>query len=292
MKNKAFDINGKLIINNVTQIDCAIVDKEGNLKGASYNVTALVSGGWNNDEQVIVDFSNIKKTLKKLIDDKKYGFDHKLLVETNEDLFYEEDFIISNNNYYNDNLFVQGDKHFCNMNFNEKVLGDYLSQETGLQVEIVLNEEPLIQYYDKGELFPFRYTHGLKNSSSFGCQNILHGHRSFVRVEDKQHKALNELSGIIAKALNNVYFVNKEHFNTDDYSITYKSKTRGEWRLQFNHLEKKQRIIELPCDPTIENIVSYVSKYVLIPLSSESENVGGIFISEGLTKGYYQPIRR
>lgn len=284
------DSKGRLIVNNITQIDCAVVDQKGNLKGASYNVTALVSGGWDKDEQVIVDFSKIKKTLKELIDDKEYGFDHKLLVETELDYWIEEDFIFGNESYYNDNLFVKGDGHSFNLNFNEKVLSDYLSQKTGLKIEIVLDEEPLLSYFNKDELFAFRYTHGLKNSSSFGCQNILHGHKSFIRVEDKKHNALNELSKIVAKALDGVYFVNVDYFDSNDTTVTYKSRERGKWYLQFNYLERKQRIIVMSVDPTIENIVSYVAKNLLIPLSSPDEEIGGIFISEGLTKGYYQPI--
>lgn len=284
------DSKGRLVVNSITQIDCAIVDQKGNLKGASYNVTALVSGSWDKDEQVIVDFSKIKKTLKELIDDKEYGFDHKLLVETKLDYWIYEGFVCGNESYYNDNLFVRGDGHSFNLNFNEKVLSDYLSQKTGLKIEIVLDEEPLLSYFDKDELFAFRYTHGLRNSSSFGCQNILHGHKSFIRIEDKRHNALNELSKIVANVLDGVYFVNENCFNPEDNVVTYKSRERGEWYLQFNSLESKQRIIAIQTEPTIENIVSYVAKNLLIPLSSPDEEIGGIFISEGLTKGYYQPI--
>lgn len=35
-------------------------------------------------------------------------------------------------------------------------------------------------------IVPFHYTHGLKNSSSWGCQNISHGHRSFLMASVDQ----------------------------------------------------------------------------------------------------------
>ena len=63
---------------NLSIVDHAYIDDRGNVVGGSFNPSFLVSGKVDPTEQVVVDFSTIKKQIKQIIDDKETGFDHKL----------------------------------------------------------------------------------------------------------------------------------------------------------------------------------------------------------------------
>jgi 6-pyruvoyl-tetrahydropterin synthase len=67
-----------LFLNKITVIDHALINREGLVQGGSYNLSVKVSGEVKGEEQVVVDFSKLKSSIKNLIDDTEKGYDHKL----------------------------------------------------------------------------------------------------------------------------------------------------------------------------------------------------------------------
>lgn len=266
-----------LFINRLTTVDCALLIsnkalvekfKQSNLGnntpdvlppsilGFSYNVSVEVVGELDEHEQVIVDFSKLKKDIKAWIDG-KHGPDHKLIgcreTSSYQSLQYDngisvhlagsEDeskrlahipfdaFYMASSSKLKEaldgitvmdlaELFSGKDGIFHsyttygNMNFlpdpvknlllglakdMKTSLNYYLkSLYTGKKIEVsrivcdIIHSNPPMVYDEVTEghglvyataMFP--YTHGLNNSTSYGCKNIAHGHLSYVSLQSK-----------------------------------------------------------------------------------------------------------
>ena len=69
-----------MFLSDVTVLDHAYIDDSGFIVGGSFHPCFNVSGEIDGTEQVVVDFSAIKKQIKALIDSKETGYDHKLWI--------------------------------------------------------------------------------------------------------------------------------------------------------------------------------------------------------------------
>ena len=295
-----------IFLKDISVIDHAYIDDTGKILGGSYNLTVIVSGQISNTEHVVIDFSTIKTSIKNLVDAKENGFDHKLWVIPSFSLCQ----IITNNESIRtikspsfELTVPRNAVNIVNCNFigsvletMQRAIQQYLFQELSviypdvdISIEVLLNENMLTfgnQYYQT-----FRYVHGLKDSTSWGCQNIAHGHLSWIGIEhdslfrndcfdcQKGIQSFNEL----CNSLNNVMFIWSDNIiadNDDILEIGY-STLRGQFSLKLNRRE--YNIIILDVDTTIENIVGY--------LASKYENdfvlghVKSLYVSEGLSKG-------
>ena len=178
-----------------TCLDHAKLLPNGKIQGGSYNVSAYVSGEISDDEAVVIDFSNIKKRLKAIIDDDTFGFDHKLWVNPRYAtgvfdssaigggrdtiigiqtkcmefaLPFNAIRVVSDNLIENIRTYVQKEL--------ELVYPNVRGLSVNLYFSIVPNPIWPTEPYAM-----FRYVHGLKNSTSWGCQNIAHGHLSYIQ---------------------------------------------------------------------------------------------------------------
>ena len=124
-------------------------------------------------------------------------------------------------------------------------------------------------------LVKYSYTHGLRNSSSFGCQNIAHGHSSFVASVD-QAEAL-----AISSYLHGAHIYDGSTWDKALDGCAYETRSRGTFtysgvRRAHTHL------VDVGAEPSIENIAAYVA--------SELKIRSPFFLSEGLQKGcYWEP---
>jgi hypothetical protein len=136
----------------------------------------------------------------------------------------------------------------------------------------------------------FRYTHGLRNSSSWGCQNIAHGHLSYIELltvtEDGfvgTHQG-NGLALRIAHDLHDTIFVDKANIKQrhgNRIIFGYTSSSRGPMEAQVNVTEQKVEV--LPTETTIENLIEYVKDRYALELKAVGADY--LAISEGLVKG-------
>ncbi len=276
------------------------------LSGLSKMVSVEVFGQIDTEEQVIVDFSNLKSALKAFIDDPDTGFDHKLLIH--EDVWEREEVEVNvrgHNGAKRDAITitkpngriafhvegrgffrVYGDTLEDNLTkYLTECLQSYYGNETLVAVA-TLHARPAHEF-DKTYRATFNYMHGLRNSSSYGCQNIIHGHTSFVQVIDKNGEVDKLVSNRIAEYLDGCYLFNENCergglYCGDDAEddemvlIRYKSKNRKKWVLAIS----SQHLLPLDTEPTIENIV----KHVVEMFADQLTNAKMVIISEGLTK--------
>lgn len=315
-----------LFLHNVTHVDCAVLGNNGLPSGLSFVPAFRVHGNVSGDEQVIEDFSSIKKRIKQLIDDPDYGYDHKLIIPMVSDKAKDDPFYLQ----HSDHLQHSGSKgvkldvghirincpsnairvihDFSTQTTVEPVLTliqrsmeDYLSTRLGMKVEVFIPEPQVVQpnglHYFCPErhaiAYQFEYTHGLPKSTSWGCQNILHGHSSFIQLasdrfgdtEESQafvDSSLTALAESIAAYLDEAYIVCKDYYQNSNglQVISYESRDRGYFEL---HLPSDYNVVVMDNEPTIENITQHIAKQFEAEL--KENRVTSLAISEGLWKG-------
>ena len=143
----------------------------------------------------------------------------------------------------------------------------------------------------------FRYTHGLKNSTSFGCQNIVHGHISYItgklkdsnEYTDNHYRLLEEIADTInCKTFifeNNLvggYQMGFNHPDSDykgDVCVLEYHSPRG---TMYQEIRKEDSIL-IKEESTVENIAQWVVQQYRGPLATAGFEK--IYVSEGLEKG-------
>lgn len=175
-----------LFYKNVTVLDFAYYSSEGKIVGDAFRVDIFLSGK-KNDEEMILDFSLVKKQIKKIIDDicdhrlaipKKLTKKESLSITVEEDDFYykapEEAFYLLDAEVYSSEALARQ---------LEKTILEQVPKNID-KVELSFESEAEKQSY-------FHYTHGLRDHGG-NCQRLFHGHRNTVRVflDHKREKGL------------------------------------------------------------------------------------------------------
>jgi hypothetical protein len=121
----------------------------------------------------------------------------------------------------------------------------------------------------------YSYTHGLRNSSSFGCQNILHGHASFVASHNEGEAIA------ISQYLYGAHLYDGSTWDSKRDGMAYSTDSRGHFAYDGatpNHI----KLLDIGAEPTVENMASFVAQELRISTP--------FFLSEGLQKGcYWEP---
>lgn len=286
-----------MILRNVTCVDHAYIGRDGKIHGGSYHPSFEVSGLVDRNEQVVIDFSKVKKLIKATIDDKDDGFDHKLWMI----LGYSGGEVISS--AFNEIMFFESDSTYAEIPVNavkwiEVKKGQYdiskIAEEAmAEQVESVLRAEypasdirvKCINSIDAFSDQPtyFQYWHGLKESSSYGCKSLFHGHLSFIEVYDVENKRNKEVEKIIADYLKDCVFVFSENIrllNPTSMMFGYNVE-RGAFRATLKNNE--YNIVMMDKETTIENIVEHVADR--IRFLKKHYRLSRLVVSEGLAKG-------
>lgn len=276
-------------LNNLTVVDHAIIDNEGYLVGGSFNPSFLVEGNIDPVEKVVVDFSTIKKQMKATMDDKQLGFDHKLWIIQHYskilDIRDESGQILSIPQLHQITDWAQRilikTSHgeyiiprdaikvvLTELNTSEYNIAnvglwfdDYYKQQfPQLKITTINNVETHalrpVEYFQY-----FSYAHGLKDSTSWGCQNIAHGHLSYIILNGKRGisdaNQIEILTDTIATDLDRTYFINKENVvsvSNDNYITTIHleyTSNRGLFSAKV-HDKQKQKCVILDSETTIE----------------------------------------
>ncbi|GAB3015982.1 6-carboxytetrahydropterin synthase [Bowmanella dokdonensis] len=177
----------QLFVNDLTVMDFSYLCPRRGMVGESWIVDVILDGGLN-EESMVLDFSKVKKQLKRLID---LHVDHKLLVPA------EHAYSLINHDSQNDQVtvdfmrpegrsihlycppeayaFIYADE--VSMVSVSQYLKDIIATELPENVQgltLMLREEVIEGPY-------YHYTHGLKKHEG-NCQRIAHGHRSRVQV--------------------------------------------------------------------------------------------------------------
>lgn len=297
-----------LRLSNLTVLDAALLfyNEENQLQilGISPYVNVEVTGNVIGDEQVVVDFSKLKKRVKDVIDDKEIGLDHKTIILRSSDnnidayvngkrttfVFKENGKRVLELNSPSDATHVICSENVMSgaqaMRLVEKRAADLLTIELnhyypGLDIAVKCTLHNRQTVADEGNAVHFEYAHGLRESSSWGCQNVLHGHRSIVSVEPIANQE--DLEGYCKQYADDVAmylwgrYICNGYRTEDAYSVIEYTTGRGYFRLDL--LTDRFKVLDIGKEPTIENILEHVlNKF---PLKTGY----ALMISEGIQKG-------
>jgi 6-pyruvoyl-tetrahydropterin synthase len=182
-----------------------------------------------------------------------------------------------------DNIAAYLTKHIC------------LKYPNVTRIDCTLNTQMMFPRPDEGRDYSwgkFRYAHGLKSSSSLGCQNMFHGHLSFVWAESEAsgapgEAALDEVISTIARELDGVVFAKQENMSNrggafGGPALAYNC-PRGPYSCLIEVLGRFPIVIE--SETTIENLARFVARRYYTQLTEA--RVTALYVSEGLTKGSF-----
>ena len=313
-----------MFLNDLSVVDHAYIDLTGNVVGGSYNPSFLVSGKIDPVEKVVVDFSTIKKTLKKLIDHNDTGFDHKCWViegmskcKIEVDGSVVTDYSLLDSDHFNTTAVVKittqslimtapknafkfipkldGYENYCiesSGKWFERYLNELFAPDN---ITVVCNNNVHIHTYLDTDDHPaayFTYVHGLKDSTSWGCQNLAHGHLSFIQLQSTSGAEVErELALKIADDLDRTVFINSANIvpstePNEERSTTIRYTTpRGEFMGLYREHMNGHKVRVLDTETTIEFLIDYIRTTYAAELNAAG--VSGLFVSEGLSKGAY-----
>lgn len=305
-----------IFFNEPTVIDHSFIAGDGGCYGGSVNPSFYVTGSVTADENVVLDFSSGKKVLKGWIDDNDNGYDHKCWIVrgvSNFDSIYDVaerrrrddwDFLCSDQEpnkiltVSTRRLIITAPKSAFRFVLNNQGFPDvYSAVETDMKlwleskmpdfaINVRMCANPVPSTIKPYQLF--RYVHGLKNSSSWGCQNIAHGHLSYIDCEtpkDVDPEFKEQILKSIAKTLDNTIFISAENYTKSEHfhEIRYESQTRGEFSMEMPVAHPFHKFVVLETETTIEHIIEFVAARYKTQLKSIKAT--RLFVSEGLSKG-------
>lgn len=291
-------MRSSIFLNEISVIDHAYINHKGNVIGGSFLCSFIVSGETDETEKVVIDFSTVKKEIKSIIDDHHInnsdnGFDHNLWLLQGYSNYntYVDPNVFSNINIITPccSISVPSEyvKIFNSTDYYIPTIANEISKfvleklekkypNINLSIKCDLSERPVLPpFSDSDNWLKFRYVHGLKDSTSFGCRNIAHGHLSYLLSENTDIDTLL----IIKHDLDSCIFINKENIVTDNDEFIEISYTIGENFFFSKYNKNSNNLVILETETTIEFLAEYVkNKYEI------STN---FYISEGLNKGAY-----
>jgi hypothetical protein len=296
-----------MYLNNITQVDHAYIDDSGYVVGGSWNISAVIEGIEDPVEKVVIDFGTCKKLIKACLDDHKdyiYGFDHRLWII---DGF--SDFTIMNNGMVKTDAvdIFAGDgsikfipncsSYYGVIDAMEFEINQYIQLKLGpgISIKLKYDEEFVLPKFtglvEKGDevvtVIPFKYVHGLKDSTSYGCQNIAHGHLSCITLVGSPIGKVDK--DIIYGHFGDVVFAKNENISeisdSEKITISYSTPKRGGFNMVIK--DGSHDVIVLETETTVENLAKYIAGVI----KTETDFQGVVYVSEGLTKGAYQIIK-
>jgi 6-pyruvoyl-tetrahydropterin synthase len=238
-----------IFVKHLDNIDFAYL-KKGEPFGETLIADVTVFGN-KTDKGILVDFSHIKKRIRKLL----ANFDHKVL--TKSKLQIASEWIVS--------------FHYRKSRL-ELLLNDLINKKLPSNVTKI----KISLHRETGNFSFFNYTHGLKFHHG-GCYNILHGH--YNKFEVYRH---GKRFPVGEKWAHRKYLAKSPYITSNDYIL---KKTQKYYLIGYDRniiKIKKDKVIIIQGFPTIENISEHFFKI----LTSKFGRVEVIFY-EGINKGCY-----
>jgi len=251
----------KLFVNQLTVIDCSILDTQRGLIGASWVVDVELHGELD-EQSMVFDFAKVKKTIKRVIDQE---VDHKLLVPgeyANIDIRSGSSINIHFRDERGEEIHHQSPASaIC------QIPAARVSRESviGFLRTILLNALPanvsdlVIELHE--EAAPgnyYSYSHGLKKHDG-NCQRIAHGHRSQIQIWLDQERA-EQLEQELATRWHDIYLGTREDITEQNNGFIRFSYTtdQGEFQLQL----AEHRIHLMENDSTVECIAEHILELI------------------------------
>jgi 6-pyruvoyl-tetrahydropterin synthase len=284
-----------MFLSDLTVVDHAYIDDRGNVVGGSFNPSFFVTGEIDPVEQVVVDFSAVKKQIKSIIDNKEFGFDHKLwfivgysagttsISGNTMEITTPTTRLVMPTNAVKIFAGREYSIHRIGVEMGRLVESMLRSMHPGahITVECVNNVNCHVPTSVNATAL-FRYAHGLKESTSWGCKNIAHGHLSYIQLLPDSPQA-RSLANRIAADLDDTIFIYDANIvdgPADCITIEYTTE-RGYFRGEYK--TDAYKLVVLPTETTVEHLVEYVA--AIYGDEPTSVGVTMVLVSEGLSKG-------
>lgn len=275
-----------LFVDNLTVIDFAYLDPKRGLVGESW-IADVVLGGELDEQGMVFDFSNVKRTIKRVIDER---VDHRLVIPRGyTGLQWDEDrpdtfrWQLVDGNYIEHTspdeavVWLSADRVLPSAvaELLEKELKAVLPGNV-TSIDINLREDVIEGAY-------YHYVHGLKKHLG-NCQRIAHGHRSPIRIDRNGHRDTG-LEKHWAKLWEDIYVGTEEDVtrrfvedNGEAYiSFEYEA-NQGEFALTL----PESRVYMLATDTTVELIAAHIADTLQAEYPGDSIRVKAY---EGVGKG-------
>ncbi len=295
---------GRLFINDIDKIDCAIFDPSVGVVGQSWYVDITVAGQLDSNG-FVYDFSHLKKLVKQVL---KSTIDHTLVIPVQSKLvdYKETDrgelwslqakSRLTGVNAYWTYLCPKGAVYPMRaINVTREVVEAECSRlirhrlpEEISSVEVHLRKEDVVS----GQAF-FRYSHGITGHEGL-CQRLFHGHRSLIEVyvaDERRHDLeqwiAHEVLGSIVHFASSKQLVNPPSDlksgtrpeRTEPLTISYKG-TLGEYEATV----PANRVFITEDETSIESIAFELATLI----ANEGIEIGGpikVKCFEGIGKG-------
>ena len=275
-----------LFVDNLTVIDCSLLDSELGLSGASWIVDLALSGDLN-DDSMLIDFGLVKKQVKALIDNE---VDHKLIVPQASKQctvqVSDNDTMVNFSSNAGELFSVTApESAFCLLpgdSINAEMVKAYLHArlihllpENISEININLREE------QRHDAVWFRYSHGLKKHDG-NCQHITHGHRSRLEILIDGTRD-NALEREWIDRLNNCYIATREDLKESAGGISHFSYVASQGTFSLSLPE--ERIYLADCDSTIEEIAHTLAENIAADAVGGNKKSVKVKVWEGVDKG-------
>ena len=271
-----------LFVDNLTVIDCSVLDPNRGLIGASWIVDIELFGELD-QQSMVFDFGHVKKNIKRIIDQE---VDHKLLVPTQFNGCQLTDIqgqieltFISNKNDRIDHL--SPTQALCLINDNivsHTNVIDFLKDKIRPQLPNNVDGLELTFRQEDDYAFFYCYSHGLKKHDG-NCQRIAHGHRSRIEIWENGNRSRN-WEQFWADELTDIYIGSAE-----DIAIQKNHRTRFIYDAPQGHFEIElddSRIHMIESDSTVECIAEHMAKKIKTQHPNSTIKVKAF---EGVKKG-------
>ena len=271
-----------LFVDNLTVIDFSYACPQRGIVGASWIVDIVLEGGL--DEQgMVFDFGNVKKTIKQHIDEQ---YDHKLWL--NKSL---PDFRCLINgkergySWLNDQgeLFRHRSPTSAVLELNLPAIAhQHLSAHIEQSLSTLLPRNvTAVGINLRDEVIHganYCYTHGLQKHDG-NCQRIAHGHRSRIEISRRGTRDA-ELEKAWAEKWQDIYIATREHIVSEENGTTrlaYQA-PQGEFELWL----PSRQVYIIDTESTVENIAAYIHQSLSTEFPRKHISVRAF---EGVAKG-------
>lgn len=275
-----------LFVDNLTVIDFAYLDPNRGLVGESW-IADVVLGGELDEQGMVFDFSNVKRTIKRVIDER---VDHRLVVPRGyEGVAWAEEEPDTFTWTLTDGTRIvhrSPDEAVAWLSAERVVpsaVAALLERElmavlpgNVTNVEVHLREEVIEGAY-------YHYVHGLKKHLG-NCQRIAHGHRSPIRINRNGHRDY-ELEKRWATLWRDIYVGSEEDVTrrwVDENGVAYVTFEYEANQGEFALTVPESRVYMMETDTTVELIAAHMADQLKAEFPAESIRVKAY---EGVGKG-------